>query len=341
MRNEGPAKTASTNRPADEGLTVCIQIREGAIRPDLRIHVQGGPNPAIAALIGSHRDAGLRRIEALADRVRNGEPEALEALMADARAGQRPDADRLRAGVWRAEPGALRIALGAPDDVEEAPFAALVERIRAGDDGLAAAVWAALQERHTRAVALLIDRLRAKDERVQARVFDEFAGRLRQLARSRLYRRVQQIADPEDAVISAYASFFKTRVVNREFFDYNHLWAMLAVIVVRKCCKHNRQFDRDDTFDDPAQFEWVATSGVEPSVEVTLTDLVELLVDGFEAEADRQAVGLYLDGVKAPEIARRLMRSETGVRRVIQRLRKRVERMGLAPPARPESAGGD
>ena len=341
MRDSIESKGGSANQSATQGVKMRIEIQDGQTSSDLRIRIQSRPGPVPTALIAPFRDAGLHRIRALADRVRSGESVALDAVLVDARIGSKIAAAQLWERVRRGEPAAVAIALGATDDPADASFSELVDRIRAGDEEAVVAVWNVLQERHTQAVALLVDRLRADDGQVAAKVFDEFAGRLMGLARSRLYPRVQQITEPEDIVISAYASFFKGGVINRGLADYNHLWATLAVIVVRKCCKHNRRFGRDGTLDDPAQFEWIAVDGLDPSAEATLGDLLESLVASFEDESDKQVVRLYLAGFKQLEIAQALGRSVRAIQRVTQRLWRRLNRMGLPDPRRHRPPEGE
>src|SRR5262245_63728460 len=80
-------------------------------------------------------------------------------------------------------------------------------------------------------------RLRSGQDEAAAQVFDRFAGHLVALARHRLEARVRQKVDPEDVLQSVFRSFF-TRYPSGQlggFDSWDNLWAMLAVITLRKC----------------------------------------------------------------------------------------------------------
>lgn len=320
---------------SDEGATP----HEGI---ELRIRIAGhgagaGPPGAagpVAGLIGRIREQDRLRFAGLVEGARRGQPEAIRALMEEARAGHKPSAEGLRKALAR---GDARALAGLVDpQAERDAFDSLAAGLRGGDAEALEGLWSILEERHRRATAELLDRVRAGDEAAQGVVFDEFVGRMKALARSRIYARVRQISEPEDAAMSAYKSFFKPGVLGRDFNDYNHLWAILALIVLRKCCKYNKKFARDATPDDEAAFEWAAVGEDEPQAEATLRDLVEEIRGAFEDPGDREIVEHYLQGTRPRAIAGLVGRSETAVHRVIKRLWERMERLGIARPG-----GGD
>ena len=64
---------------------------------------------------------------------------------------------------------------------------------------------------------------------------------------------------------------------------------------------------------------------------VALTDTVEQLLRGLD-DRDRQIVELSLQGHTAPEISKRIDRSERTIYRVLERIKGRLEAMGIGPP---------
>lgn len=89
----------------------------------------------------------------------------------------------------------------------------------------------------------VFERLRTGDADAAARLWDRFFPRLQGLARRTLAGRPQRGADADDAVQSAFASFF-LRVRAGAFpadLDRNDLWKLLAVITQRKSLQQNRR----------------------------------------------------------------------------------------------------
>ena len=82
----------------------------------------------------------------------------------------------------------------------------------------------------------LMARLNDGDDEAAAEIFNRFVRRLIFLARSRLNAQVRQKEDPEDVVQSVFRSFFTRQVEGQfEIGNWESLWAMLAVITLRKC----------------------------------------------------------------------------------------------------------
>src|SRR5262249_28310606 len=84
--------------------------------------------------------------------------------------------------------------------------------------------------------AALIGRLRAGDEEAAAEVFNRFAHRLIGLARAQLEQGIRRKEDPEDIVQSVYRSFFRRQQAGQLQLDsWESLWVVLTVITLRKC----------------------------------------------------------------------------------------------------------
>src|SRR5262245_57745560 len=89
----------------------------------------------------------------------------------------------------------------------------------------------------------LFERLREGDAAAARGLWEHFLPRLLGLARKTLAGRPQQVADADDAVQSAFASFYQ-RVERRQFpghLDRDDLWNLLGLITVRKVRKQARR----------------------------------------------------------------------------------------------------
>jgi RNA polymerase sigma-70 factor (ECF subfamily) len=187
-------------------------------------------------------------------------------------------------------------------------------------------------------------RLRAGDPAAAATLFHRFAGRLIALARSRLDGRLRQKVDPEDVLQSVYKSFFLRHADGQlDLRDWDSLWALLTVITVRKCGQWIDHFHagvRDvgregapPSGAGEAGRTWEALAREpNPSEVAMLTETVEHLLRGLP-ERDREILALALQGYAALEISEQLGRPERTVYRVLERIRKQLQRQ------RTESAG--
>jgi RNA polymerase sigma-70 factor (ECF subfamily) len=184
----------------------------------------------------------------------------------------------------------------------------------------------------------LMARLAARDDEVARQVFLRFAERLIALARSRLDRRLQAKLDPEDVLQSVYKSFFR-RHAQGEFQveSWDSLWGLLTLITVRKCARwagHYHARARDIRVEVPASLSadasgrgWEAVDR-EPTPEqaAMLTETVEELLRGLEPR-ERAIATLGLQGYRAPEISAQLHRPDRSVYRILERVKKRLQRM--------------
>jgi RNA polymerase sigma-70 factor (ECF subfamily) len=181
----------------------------------------------------------------------------------------------------------------------------------------------------------LMDRLRAGDQDAATAVFRRFTGRLIALARAELDARTRGKVDPEDVVQSAYRSFF-TRVDAGQFevATWDELWALLTVITVRKCMNRARYFRagrRDARVEIAPGTEGLGDPILAvdreptPSEAAMLAETIEQLLRGFDPD-DRAIVELSLQGYTTPEIGARLGFAERTVRRVRERLKRRLHR---------------
>jgi RNA polymerase sigma-70 factor, ECF subfamily len=186
--------------------------------------------------------------------------------------------------------------------------------------------------------AELAVRLRAGDQGAATEVFRRFAGRLVSLAHTELDARLRRKEDPEDVVQSVYRSFFSRYHAGQfEFATWDALWSLLTVITVRKC------LDRTDYYlakcrtvagEAAASARGDEASGLCEAVDreptpleaAVLTETIDRMMRGLEAD-DRTIIELSLQGYSVPEIGGRLGLAERTVRRVRERIKKRLQRM--------------
>jgi RNA polymerase sigma-70 factor, ECF subfamily len=188
----------------------------------------------------------------------------------------------------------------------------------------------------------LLERLRAGDEVAAAAIFDRFARRLIGLARNHLDTQVRRKVDPEDVVQSVFRSFFtRQRSQQFELTDWENLWSLLAMITVRKCTNVRVRFGRQarnvhleiaaDANGDSSAGGWEAL-GREPTPAeaAVLADLMERLLTALP-ERDRRIVALSLEGKTTREISAEINRAERTVRRTLEHFRGKLEKAILEP----------
>jgi RNA polymerase sigma-70 factor (ECF subfamily) len=185
----------------------------------------------------------------------------------------------------------------------------------------------------------LMARLRAGEDAAAAEVFARFAGRLHGLARRHLDTVLRQKVDAEDVVQSAYKSFFVRYGEGRfQVEGWNNLWGLLTLITLRKCADRAAYFRAErravarevaPPADPETGGRWEGIDR-EPSPDeaAMLAETVAQLFRGLDAD-EAPVVELSLQGYTAQEISERLGRAERSVRRLRERVRKRLERMHL------------
>jgi RNA polymerase sigma-70 factor (ECF subfamily) len=184
-------------------------------------------------------------------------------------------------------------------------------------------------------------RLRTGDNAAAAEVFRRFANRLIGLARTHLDARVRQKVDPEDVMQSALKSFFLRHQDGQfDLASWDSLWSMLVVITLRKCghqVEHYRAACRDiqreqtpppGTADSAPSWEAIANEPT-PVQAALLAEAVELVMGSLGDDRERRILELSLQGYRPLEISEHadVRRSERTVQRVLDRVRRRLQRM--------------
>lgn len=180
--------------------------------------------------------------------------------------------------------------------------------------------------------ARLVHRLRADDPGAAEAVFARYAAKLVAIAHGRLAPLLAAKEDPEDVIQSVFRSFF-TRVRGGEFAlaSWDNVWAVLTVITLRKCgnrLAHYRAARRDISREAVDADFHPADRDPTPAKVVALTETVERILNGLGSR-DRDIMALHLQGHTPEAIAGRVERSVRTVRRILERIRRELEREAL------------
>jgi RNA polymerase sigma-70 factor (ECF subfamily) len=190
-------------------------------------------------------------------------------------------------------------------------------------------------------VAILMDRLRTGEDGAAREVFVRFANRLVGLARKNLGGRLAVKVDPEDVVQSAYKSFFiRQRDGGLDVDSWDGLWGVLTIITLRKCADRAAYYQaakRDLTRElvpaadnDTTPTDLALDREPLPEEAAALTETVAELFRAVDDPDERAILELSLQGYTAAEVAAQLSRAERSVRRLRERIRKRLERLQRA-----------
>jgi RNA polymerase sigma-70 factor (ECF subfamily) len=189
--------------------------------------------------------------------------------------------------------------------------------------------------------ARLMGRLHSGEDAAAREVFERFAGRLVALTRRRFSRLLARKVDPEDVVQSAFKSFFvRHRGGKLHIGDCDGLWNLLTLITLRKCADRAEYFlaeRRDATReatgsaggDGPDAWRVALDRQPRPEEAAILAETVAHLFRDVGPH-ERPILELSLQGCTASEISVRLGRAERSVRRLRERIRKRLERLQAA-----------
>jgi RNA polymerase sigma-70 factor (ECF subfamily) len=141
--------------------------------------------------------------------------------------------------------------------------------------------------------------------------------------------------DPEDVVQSVFQSFFdRCRNDELEFTGWDNLWALLAVMAMRRCAwesRWHRAARRDVRREIPeltpqADQHWLesfATRDESPETAVQLADTFARVMVHLD-EADQEVLRLALQGWTVGEISLELSRHPRTVYRVLQNFRQKL-----------------
>jgi RNA polymerase sigma factor (sigma-70 family) len=183
--------------------------------------------------------------------------------------------------------------------------------------------------------AALMERLRSGEDAAAREVFERFARQLIALARHRFDQRLAHRVDPEDVVQSAFKSFFvRHREGKLRLDNWNGLWSLLSLITLRKCADRveylraeRRDVGREVSAPLGQDQPWELALDREPLPEeaAVLAETVEGLFRAVDDD-ERPVLELSLKGYTAAEIGLKLGRALRTVQRLREQIRKRLER---------------
>jgi RNA polymerase sigma-70 factor (ECF subfamily) len=183
----------------------------------------------------------------------------------------------------------------------------------------------------------LVSRLHARDDHAAQQVFDRFAARLVGLARAQIDTGIRRKVDPEDVVQSAFRSFFRRHEAEQfTLQSWDSLWGLLSLITVRKCATKS-EYHLAQRRGGGREVSLVAEGDTHlgmvaidreptPDEAAMLLETVEEALRSFAPE-DREVIELSLQGYDTAEISVKLSRAERSVRRLRERVKKRLWRM--------------
>jgi DNA-directed RNA polymerase specialized sigma24 family protein len=184
----------------------------------------------------------------------------------------------------------------------------------------------------------LAARLRQGEDDAAAEVFELYASRLIDLARTRLHNRLRRKLDPEDVLQSALKSFFSGVSAGKiSLSDWDGLWTILVVITLRKCSKQVIYYGRArraigrEVHLRAGDKEWrlaVAAIAREPQPDevAQFVETLEQALRGFN-DIDRLVLLQTLQGIKPAQISMALAITKRRVYRVLERVRARLLRL--------------
>lgn len=168
-----------------------------------------------------------------------------------------------------------------------------------------------------------------------AEAVSRYSDRLAGLVRSRLGWRLRRKLDPEDVVQSVFKSFVRLQQQKPlEFENWEAVWALLALITVRKCgrtighfmaaCRSvaaEQSVGPGGTLTDPDAARCIEAFSREPDPHeaALLAETLQSLLENLD-DRDRRIVSLALEGATTVEISDEVERSERTVQRVLKRV---------------------
>lgn len=167
-------------------------------------------------------------------------------------------------------------------------------------------------------------------------LYDRYVLRLIGLTRKRLSNKLARRVDPEDIVQSAYRSFFANAAEGKfEVSKTGDLWRLLVAITLNKLRSKakfhragKRAMQREESISTKRDTHGISPERVAtdptPEEAVALTENVEQLMAEL-TPLERRMLELRLQSYTLDEIADQVDRSERTVRRLMSRLRDRLE----------------
>lgn len=183
----------------------------------------------------------------------------------------------------------------------------------------------------------LINGLKEGDPQIVEDFFFKYDPVLRRIANRYLTSGLRRRLDAEDVVQSAFRTFFRRANEGEfEFSDGQKLWNLMCAITLtkvrekdrfhkrRKRSYHRESAPNDDSNDSGVVRFEAADPRLSPSAAAEFSDQFSHLLESL-GEEERQVVELKLQECTNEEVAASLGVSERTVRRIVKRLRARLQ----------------
>lgn len=186
----------------------------------------------------------------------------------------------------------------------------------------------------------LIDGLRSGDPRILVEFCREYGPALERVADRQIGDRLRQRVGPESVVQSACRTFLRRAGEGQfQLADRDGLWRLLCAITLTKVREqvryHRRQkrgVDQEVRIDaasadgGPSPLHQMASAGPSPLEATLFADQLEQVFGTVRGDEERRILELKLQDLDNRDVASELGCSERTVRRVLGRIRERLER---------------
>jgi DNA-directed RNA polymerase specialized sigma24 family protein len=186
----------------------------------------------------------------------------------------------------------------------------------------------------TDAVTIWLGQLRNGESAAVRPLWEKYFRRLVGLARTRLRRSAHRITDEEDVALSAFESFCRHAEAGRfpDLTDRDSLWRLLAEFTLRKAARHMRaecalrRGGGRVASADPEVFEQVLGREPDPELAAEVADECDRLLAVLGDPELRQIALLRMEGHSVEEVAAKLNRAPSAVKRRLKLVRGIWER---------------
>ncbi|HVK13597.1 MAG TPA: ECF-type sigma factor [Gemmataceae bacterium] len=172
--------------------------------------------------------------------------------------------------------------------------------------------------------------LDAGDQEAARRLYERFIDRLVVLAAKTLDKKLGARVDPESVAVSVFESFFDGHQKGQlTFHNWGMVLGLLSHITFRKCLNRNRdrRARKRDESGVVAFEDWrAAAADPGPDQVVMLKDLIDRALTDFDQD-ERAVLDHFLGGATVAAVAQEVRLSTRTVHRVIERFRKRLDRL--------------
>lgn len=185
----------------------------------------------------------------------------------------------------------------------------------------------------------LVAAYKAGSETAARNLFDRYCEKLMRLSRRRIGQRMASRIDPEDAVQSAFRTFFaRVRSDHFTFEGESDLFKLLVRLTVNKTLRqiaHHRAAKRDPNreagqgSDDEQLIDHLTAAEPPPLVQIAVMEEFERFLEQL-SEFDRKVLEMKFEGYTTAEIATKLNSYDRKIRRVFERAAALAEGRALA-----------